>query len=127
MTFTKGNGVIWLLLAAGWLFVSREGARRIALLSLGATLLLVLPYFLHQQYYSHHPQLSESSSFLHAFSMQLTHARSNPYASYFSCIRDDAALRLPYWSVNDNGITPQFVLKTGDKPVELRKVELCFY
>ena len=54
------------------------------------------------------------------------YARDNPYASYFSYVCDNVTLRLPYWSVNDSGITPQFIIKTGDKPVGLRKVELHF-
>lgn len=75
VAFLKGNGLIWLPFLAVGLFLPPRRARRIALLSLGITALLVLPYFLHQHTYSQHPQLAETSPFLHAFSLQLTHAR----------------------------------------------------
>jgi len=52
-------------------------------------------------------------------------ARANPYAAYFSCARDHATLRLPFYAPESPDLpAPRFILRTANQPVRIRQAAL---
>ena len=53
--------------------------------------------------------------------------KRDPYSAYFRCVHDGVAVRLPYWMKEAGEAYPQFILRTGEKSVNVVKASALWF